>query len=97
MPFEYLARPSMSQIPIPDHLLPNLGPEMKMDYHWVDVVLRDGQRFRNLVVRGGRYITGRHDDPDGEGDLPFAEFDISDLCRHRVFGAPIDWLKSLFS
>ena len=42
-----------------------------MDVHWIDVRLRDGRIFRKLVVRGDRYITGRDDDPNGEGELPF--------------------------
>ena len=57
---------------------------MKMDVHWVDVKLRDGQVLRNLVVRGGRFITGRDSDPEGEGPLDFSVEDIDDIRRHAL-------------
>lgn len=74
----------MAKIEIPAPLLGKLGPEMKMDVHWVDLKLRDGRVFRNLVVRGGRYITGRDQDAEGQGDLPFSSGDILKL-RRRSF------------
>ena len=77
----------MSRIPIPEHLRSHLGPEMQMDVHWVDVRLRDGRCLSNLVVRGGCYITGRSDDPNGEGELPFTAADIWNVRRHTfLFG-----------
>ena len=60
---------------------------MKMDTHWIDVQLRDGRRFSNLVVRGGLYVTGRKHDPDGEGPLPFTAADITNVRRHALLGS----------
>jgi hypothetical protein len=57
----------MARIEIPAQLLSAIGPEMKMDVHWVDVRLANGRKIHNLVVRGGRYITGRETDINGEG------------------------------
>jgi len=57
----------MSRIEIPKTLRAKLGPEMKMDVHWIDVKLNNGKRFQNLVVRGDRYITGMANDENGEG------------------------------
>ena len=74
----------MAAITIPNSLLPKLGPEMKMDTHWVDVKLRDGRVLRNLVVRGGSTITGRKSDPDGEGVLDFTSDDIAAVRRHCI-------------
>jgi hypothetical protein len=71
----------MSKIPIPEFLLDKLGPEMKMDIHWIDVRLHDRRLFKNLVVRGSRYITGHANDPDGEGLLPFSAADIQSIRR----------------
>jgi hypothetical protein len=71
-------------IEIPEKLRPKLGPEMKMDVHWVDVRLKSGEILRELVVRGGRYITGRADDPNGEGPLQFSGADIQDIRRHST-------------
>ncbi|HYF19035.1 MAG TPA: hypothetical protein VEA40_14290 [Ramlibacter sp.] len=62
---------------------------MKMDVHWVDVQLHDGQVLKNLEVRGGRYITGRGEDPNGEGDLPFTAADIKKIRRHSIL--PFWW------
>jgi hypothetical protein len=73
---------------LPDRFLPALGPEMKMDVHWIDIVLHTGQRFDNYVVRGGRFITGRADDPEGEGTLPFHGEEIAAIRRHRTFPWP---------
>jgi len=71
----------MARIEIPQELLVDLGPEMSMDVHWVDVKLRNGQRFRRLVVRGGRFLTGRDTDIQGEGNLPFSGDDIVKIRR----------------
>ena len=76
----------MARVEIPHHLRPKLGPEMKMDIHWVDVKLQDGRCFFNLVVRGGRYITGHAGDSNGEGKLAFAESDIANVRRHALLG-----------
>jgi hypothetical protein len=75
----------MAKIMLPEHLRCKLGPEMKMDVHWVDVKLRNGQTLKNLVVRGGSFITGRANDPNGEGELPFSSIDIRKIRRHSIF------------
>ena len=77
----------MSRIAIPSHLVVNLGAEMKMDTHWIDVRLRDGQFFGNLVVQGSRFITGRALDRNGEGTLPFGADDIVNIRRRSLLGA----------
>jgi hypothetical protein len=77
----------MVGILLPAHLRARLGPEMKMDVHWVDVKLVDGRKFMNLVVRGGGSITCRATDPDGEGQLPFTSADIAVLRRHALLGS----------
>ena len=74
----------MSKIEIPEQLRFKLGPEMKMDVHWVDVKLVSGKVFRHLVVRGGRYITGRANDENGEGSLPFVSADIANVRRESI-------------
>lgn len=79
----------MARIEIPKELLPKLGPEMKMDHHWVDVKLRNGKVFRKLVVRGGRFITGRNNDLGGEGFLPFESSDIAKVRRESIWGWPL--------
>jgi hypothetical protein len=77
----------MAALKLPLHLIQKLGPEMKMDTHWVDVKLREGRTFINLVVQGGAYLTGRDTDPSGEGELPFTADDIAKLRRHSLLGA----------
>lgn len=74
----------MTKIEIPESMRDKLGPEMKMDVHWADVKLHDGRSFKNLVVRGGAYITGRAADQNGEGDLPFSTADIKAIRRHSI-------------
>jgi hypothetical protein len=76
----------MANILIPTPLRAKLGPEMKMDVHWIDVKLADGTKLMNLVVRGGSTITGRATDPNGEGPLPFVSADIVSLRRHALLG-----------
>lgn len=71
----------MAKIEIPQALRSSLGPEMKMDVHWVDVALKDGRKLKNLAVRGGAFITGRDSDPGGEGTLDFVSEDIVKLRR----------------
>jgi hypothetical protein len=75
----------MAKIEIPEALQKKLGPEMKMDTHWVDIKLQDGQVLKNLVVRGGRYITGYGIDPNGERLLLFRTTDIMKIRRHSIF------------
>jgi len=77
------------KIEIPVHLREKLGPEIKMDVHWVDARLRDGRIYRKLVVRGGRYITGFVDDPNGEGDLPFLATEITDINPVSIIPRPL--------
>jgi hypothetical protein len=74
----------MAKVEIPEPLRGKLGPEMKMDVHWVDVKLRDGRVVKKLVARGGRYITGRAEDLNGEGEVPFSTEDIKKVRRHSV-------------
>ncbi|MBS0215470.1 MAG: hypothetical protein JSR50_06895 [Proteobacteria bacterium] len=73
----------MARIEIPENFIAVLGPEMSMDVHWIDVKLKDGRDFKNLVVRGGRYITGKSNDPEGIGNLNFTSSDIQTIRRHR--------------
>ena len=40
--------------------------------------------MKNLVVRGGRFITGRSGDRNGEGNLPFTGSEIRSIRRHSV-------------
>jgi hypothetical protein len=77
----------MRSVLLPPHFRAKLGPEMKMDVHWVDVKLADGTKLMNLVVRGGTAITGRATDPNGEGPLPFASEDIVAVRRHTLLGS----------
>lgn len=77
----------MAKIEIPHYLMPKLGVEMNSGYHLISVELRDGRLYTNLVVKDGCYITGRRDDPNGEGPLAFSSMDICDIQRHAfVFG-----------
>lgn len=77
----------MAKIEIPYFLTPKLGVEMNTGHHLISVELRDGRLFTNLVVKDSLYITGRRDDPNGEGSLPFASLDICDIQQHAfVFG-----------
>ena len=75
----------MAKVEIPEALQKELGPEMKMDVHWIDVKLQDGQVLKNLVVRGGRYITGHSREPNGKGPLAFTTEDILKIRRHSIF------------
>lgn len=52
------------------------------DTNWIDVKLKDGRIYRNLVLREGRVITGQASDPDGEGDLDFTAIEIKAVKRH---------------
>ena len=49
----------MSKIEITEQFLSKLWAEMKMDVHWIDVKLNDSSVYSKMVVRGGRYITGK--------------------------------------
>lgn len=75
----------MTKIEIPEHLIPKLGPSMKMDVHWIDVQLNDGRVFHKLVVRGGRFITGSANDTSGEGLVSFTTNDIKNIRRKKLF------------
>ncbi|CAH9068548.1 hypothetical protein PSECIP111951_04189 [Pseudoalteromonas holothuriae] len=74
----------MAKIKIPEGFRGKLGSPMAMDVHWVDVKLKSGELYKKLVVRNSRYITGRHDDQNGEGDLPFSTEDIEDIRRQSI-------------
>lgn len=78
-------------IEIPEHLRSKLGPEMKMDVHSIDVKLKNGDIFSRLVVRGGRYISGRANDENGEGALPFTSAEIADIRREKSWPWRIFW------
>ena len=69
----------MARIEIPREFLHNLGTSVAMDLHVVNVKLRDGRKLRKLAVRGGRYITGYADAPEGESELDFVSDDIAAL------------------
>jgi hypothetical protein len=71
----------MAKIQIPEKYITKIGAPMQMDVHWVDVKLKDGRKFRKLVVRGGQYITGRYQDKTGESDLDFSTDDILKIRR----------------
>ncbi|MDM4770497.1 hypothetical protein [Solimonas sp. SE-A11] len=73
----------MQALEVPDPFRARLGPEMKMDVHWVDVKLKSGAVHRGLVVRGSRYLTGTRLNP--EGGVPFEVEDIIDLRRQSVW------------
>lgn len=72
-------------VKLPEKFKSDLGPDMKMDVHWIDVKLKDNRVLKNLVVRGRTYITGRIDDECGEGELPFESEDIVKIRRHSIF------------
>ena len=74
-----------SKIEIPAGLISKLGPEMKMDTHWIDVKLADGNVYPKMVVKGGRFITGSANEKDGEGDVPFKSADIINIRRQSFF------------
>ena len=73
----------MEKLEIPEPFRRRLGPEMKMDVHWVDVRLKSGVVHRGLLVRGSRYIVGTRQSPDGE--VPFSAEDIAGLRRQSVW------------
>lgn len=77
----------MSRVEIPADLLKKIAPEMKMDCHWVDVRLKNGQVVTNLVVRGGRFITGHASASNGESELSFSTADIRNIRRRAFVGA----------
>jgi hypothetical protein len=77
----------LTRIEIPNGLTEKIGPEMKMDCHWVDVRLKNGKVITNLVVRGGRFITGHADALNGESVLPFSATDIRSIRRRALLGA----------
>lgn len=74
----------MSKVEIPKHLLLNIGAEMKMDVHWVDVKLDNGSVHHEMVVRGGCYLTGYSSDQNGEGAVPFKSKQIVAIRRHKL-------------
>ena len=70
---------------IPDKYLRKVGPEVKMDVTFVDIKLKNGSVLKNLVVRGGTFITGFESDVNGEGDLNFKSEDIVNLRSPSLF------------
>lgn len=78
----------MAKIEIPSYLAPKLSVAPTSGPRLISVELRDGRLFTNLVVKE-RFITGRRDDPDGEGSLLFSTMDICDIQEHAfAFGIP---------
>lgn len=75
----------MSKVEIPEQFLSKLGAEMKMDVHWVDIKLNDGSVYSKMVVRGGRYITGKSNNSSGIGSVPFESSEIADIRRQKLF------------
>lgn len=80
----------MADIILPEPLRASLGPEMGMDYHCIDVRLVDGRIFRQLMVRGGRAITGRLRDSFNDGPLPFEASNIAEIRRWSLV-LPARW------
>ena len=74
----------MDKVEIPEYLISKLGPEMKMDTHWIDVKC-DKHNFYGLVVRGGKYITGFKTDKNAEGAIPFNSDNIQNIRRQALF------------
>jgi hypothetical protein len=56
-----------------------LGREWKMDFHIVDVKLKNGRVVRWLAVAGATEITGSADAPGGMSDLDFTSGDIAKI------------------
>jgi hypothetical protein len=81
----------MSNIEIPEQFLSKLGAEMKTDIHWVDIKLNDGSVYPKMVVRGGRYITGKSKDHNGIGVVPFEPSEISDIRRQKLLSWWLFW------
>ncbi|MBV1879142.1 MAG: hypothetical protein KUG79_15985 [Pseudomonadales bacterium] len=75
----------MSKIEIPSQLLSKLGPEMKMDVHWIDVLLKDNKKHYGVVVRGGKFITGLNNDHDGVNSVGFSQVQIKNIGRRARF------------
>jgi len=72
----------MAHIEIPRHLLSRLDFDRDFDCHLIDVELKDGRVYRGLVIKGDCYISGRSQDVNGEGTLPFSDLDICNIQRH---------------
>jgi hypothetical protein len=71
---------------MPADFLEKIAPEMKMDCHWIDIRLKDGRVVTNLVVRGGRLITGHASALNGESELSFSAADIRNVRRRALMG-----------
>jgi len=55
----------MSRIEIPKHLVSNIGNELKMDFHAIDVRLKASRTFPKLAVKAPDTSTGREGDLNG--------------------------------
>lgn len=77
---------TLSRIEIPADFLEKIGPEVKMDCHWIDIRLKDGRVVTNLVVRGGRFITGHASAFNDESELSFSAADIRNVKRRALMG-----------
>lgn len=67
----------MAMIELSPEQRERLGPEWKMDWHEVDVKLKNGRVIRRLAVQGGAFITGSAKSPEGISDLDFSSEDIA--------------------
>jgi len=73
---------AMSEIWIPESLRGDVGRANHWDAYHIDLKLKDGRVFKNLVAREGVCITGRGGDADATGDLPFESDDIAVVRGH---------------
>jgi len=71
----------MAKIEIPNKFLKDIGNPVAMDLHVINVYLTDGRKFKKLAVRGGTYITGYANDPEGISNLNFKSVDIKKVKR----------------
>jgi hypothetical protein len=79
-----------NEVLLPEKFKANLGLPHGMDYHLVDITLRDGRKFYSLPVAHEAVIVGVKTD-GSEIDLNFASGDISQVRRAR-FGIRLSYL-----
>jgi hypothetical protein len=72
------------KIELPASLIKSLGPEMAMDVHWIDLKLKNGKILKKVVVRGGRFISGRDTGSNQEEAFELKKEDIIGLRRHSL-------------
>jgi len=77
---------SMLKIEIPERFLGRFGTPVAMDLHVVHVTLKDGRKFRNLAVRGDRFISGYADNGlwgNKQRDNKELDFSSEDIAKVR--------------